>query len=183
MVRSIKPLVIAAVVIAGVAALYLARGLLIPIALAILLTFMVHPLVGWLTRLGLGRALSVGVVVTMLFATLGAAAWVVTTEVAVLSVHIPAYRDNLIAKIAHVRRMGRGGTIEGAAAASAGRQGAAEGDHPAGRAERPRPAPCGVHARGPASGSSEPDREPGAPRPVIVLVIFMLIEWEDCATA
>ena len=47
--------------------------MLIPIALAILLTFMVHPLVAWLMRLGLGRALSVGVVVTMLFATLGAA--------------------------------------------------------------------------------------------------------------
>jgi hypothetical protein len=43
---------------------------------------MVQALVGWLTRLGLGRGLSVGVVVTMLFATLGAAAWVVTTEVA-----------------------------------------------------------------------------------------------------
>ena len=112
--RSIKPFVIVAGVIAGVAALYLARGLLIPIALAILLTFMVHPMVGWLTRLGLGRALSVGVVVTMLFATLGGVAWMVTTEVAVLSVHIPAYRDNLIAKIAHVRAGTRRHDREGA---------------------------------------------------------------------
>ena len=181
MVRSIKPLVIAAVVIAGVAALYLARGLLIPIALAILLTFMVHPLVGWLTRLGLGRALSVGVVVTMLFATLGAAAWVVTTEVAVLSVHIPAYRDNLIAKIAHVRRMGRGGTIEKAqTAASAVAKELQKETTPAGPRGAPAPAPVVVQAPR-ASLWKLPTliESLGAAATVIVLVIFMLIEWED----
>ena len=107
-----KPLVVVVGVIAVVAALYLARGVLIPIALAILLTFMVHPMVGWLMRLGLGRALSVGVVVTMLFATLGGVAWVLTVEIRCSPSGIPAYRDNLIAKIAHVRKLGRGGAIE-----------------------------------------------------------------------
>lgn len=177
--RSIKPLVILAAVIAGVAALYLARGLLIPIALAILLSFMVHPLVGWLMRLGLGRALSVGVVVTMLFATLGATAWVVTSEVSVLSVHIPAYRDNLIAKIAHVRRMARGGTLEKAqTAATEVAKELQKETTPA----RPRGAPAPVVVEAPRTGLW---RLPtlieglGAAATVIVLVIFMLIEWED----
>jgi predicted PurR-regulated permease PerM len=177
--RSIKPLVIVAAVIAGVAALYLARGLLIPIALAILLSFMVHPLVGWLMRLGLGRALSVGAVVTMLFATLGAAAWVVTTEVSVLSVHIPAYRDNLIAKIAHVRRMARGGTLEKAQTAATE---VAKELHKETTPGRARGAPAPVVVEAPRAGFW---RLPtlieglGAAATVIVLVIFMLIEWED----
>ncbi len=115
--QSVKPLALLAGLVAVVAALYLARGVLIPIALAILLTFLVHPVVARLARLGLGRALSVGLVVTMLFAALGAVTWVVTVELALLSTGIPGYRDNLIAKIAHVRRMGRGGAIEKAKSA------------------------------------------------------------------
>ena len=177
--RSIKPLVIVAAVIAGVAALYLARGLLIPIALAVLLTFMVHPLVVGLMRLGLGRGLSVGVVVTMLFATLGAAAWVVTTEVSVLSVHIPAYRDNLIAKIAHVRRMARGGTLEKAqTAANEVAKELQKETTPA----RARGAPAPVVVQSPRAGLWKLPtlvEGLGAAATVIVLVIFMLIEWED----
>jgi predicted PurR-regulated permease PerM len=177
--RSIKPLLIVAAVIAGVAALYLARGLLIPIALAILLTFMVHPLVGWLTRLGLGRGLSVGVVVTMLFATLGAAAWVVATEVAVLSVHIPAYRDNLIVKIAHVRRMGRGGALEKAqTAASEVAKELQKETAPA----RPRGVPTPVVVQSRPTGLWQLPtliESLGGAATVIALVIFMLIERED----
>jgi predicted PurR-regulated permease PerM len=178
--RSIKPLVIVAAVIAGVAALYLARGLLIPIALAILLTFMVHPLVVWLMRLGLGRGLSVGVVVTMLFATLGAAAWVVTTEVSVLSVHIPAYRDNLIAKIGYVRRMARGGTLEKAQTAASEVAKELQKETTPARA-RGAPAPP-VVVQSPRAGLWKLPtlvESLGAAATVIVLVIFMLIEWED----
>ncbi|MGH7398584.1 MAG: AI-2E family transporter, partial [Candidatus Rokuibacteriota bacterium] len=177
--RSVKPLVIVVALTAGVAALYLARGLLIPIALAILLTFMVHPLVGWLMRLGLGRALSVGVVVTTLFATLGGAAWVVTAEVSVLSVHIPAYRDNLITKIAYVRRMARGGTLEKAQTAASK---VAEELQKETISERPRGAPAPVVVRARSSGLWQlPTLIEGlaAAATVIVLVIFMLIERED----
>jgi predicted PurR-regulated permease PerM len=177
--NSVKPFVIVVGAIAIVAALYLARGLLIPIALAMLLTFMVHPMVGWLTRLGLGRALSVGVVVTMLFATLGGVAWMLTREIAVLSVHIPAYRDNLIAKIAHVRKLGRGGAIEKAqTAASQVAKELQKETSPAG--SRPTPAPVVVQAK-PASFWQLPTliEGLGGAATVIVLVIFMLIERED----
>jgi predicted PurR-regulated permease PerM len=177
--HTLKPLVVVAALVAGVGGLYLARGVLIPIALAILLTFMVHPLVGRLSRLGLGRALSVGVVVTMLFATLGGVAWVLATELAALSTHIPAYRDNLIDKIAHVRRLGRGGTIEKAQSAVSDVAKELEKDTtPA----RPRPAPAPVVVESKRTGLWQLptliESLSGAAT-VILLVIFMLIERED----
>ena len=177
--RAVKPLVIFVAVLAGVVALYLARGLLIPIALAILLTFMVYPLVGWLMRLGLGRAVSVTVVVTVLFASLAGIGWMLAREVAVLSVHIPAYRDNLIAKIAYVRRLGRGGTIEKAQTAAS--QVAKELKNEAAPAgSRATPAPVVVQSR-PSGLWQLPTLVEGlgGAATVIVLVIFMLIERED----
>src|SRR5262245_10739043 len=98
--------------IVGVAALYLARAVLVPIALAALLTFMVYPIVDGLTRLGLRRAISVGVVVTALFLALGGVFWILTMEFAALSTQVPVYRDNLIAKIGEVKRLGSGGALE-----------------------------------------------------------------------
>src|SRR5229473_5047315 len=71
-----------AALVVGVAALYLARAVLVPIALAMLLAFMVYPIVDRLTRVGLGRGLSVAVVVTMLFATLGGVFWILMIEFA-----------------------------------------------------------------------------------------------------
>ncbi|HSE06154.1 MAG TPA: AI-2E family transporter [Methylomirabilota bacterium] len=175
-----KPLVVVAALIAGVGALYLARGVLIPIALATLLTFMVHPLVGWLARLGLGRAVSVTVVVTMLFAMLGGVAWVLATEFAVLSTHIPAYRDNLIAKIAHVRRLGRGGPIEKTQTAVT--EVAKELQKETAPAARSRAAPAPVVVQSKPSGLWQLPtliEALGGAATVIALVIFMLIERED----
>jgi predicted PurR-regulated permease PerM len=181
--RSLRPFVVIAALVVGVAALYLARGLLIPIALAVLLTFLVHPLVGGLLRLGLHRAVAVGMVVTMLFATLGGVAWMLSTEMAVLSVHIPAYRDNLIAKINHARRWARGGTIEKAQTAVSEVTAELQKESPTGRAPRTAPrtaAPVVVHSR-PSGLWQLPTliEAMGAAATVIALVIFMLIERED----
>lgn len=177
--RSVKPLVVMAALVTGVAALYLARGVLIPIALAILLTFLVHPAVGWLTRLGLGRALSVGAVVTMLFATLGGVAWVLTAELALLSTGIPGYRDNLIAKIAHVRRLGRGGALEKAQSAVTEVAKELQKDTTPARS-RATPTPVLVRTE-PTGLWQLPTliEGLGGAATVLVLVIFMLIERED----
>lgn len=177
--RSVKPLVIAGALIAGVAALYLARGVLIPIALATLLTFMVYPLVGVLSRLGLGRALSVGVVVTMLFVTLGGVAWVLSAELALLATNIPTYRNHLIAKIAHVRRLVRGGTLE--KAQSAADDVAKELTKDTGPT-RSRPSPTPVVLRSERTGLWQLPtlvEGLGGTAAVLALVIFMLIERED----
>jgi predicted PurR-regulated permease PerM len=177
--RSVKPLVVVAALIAGVAALYLARGVLIPIALAILIAFMLHPVVGLLMRAGLARALSVGVAVTMLFAALAGVAWMLTAELTLLSTGIPGYRDNLIAKIAHVRRLGRGGALEKAQSAVTEVAKELQKDTtPA----RPRATPTPVVVRAEPSGLWQLPtliEGLGGAATVLVLVIFMLIERED----
>src|SRR6185503_59508 len=173
--RSVKPLVVVAALIAGVAALYLARGVLIPIALAVLIAFMLQPVVGLFMRGGLPRALSVGLAVTLLFAALGGVAWAITAELRLLSTGIPGYRDNLIAKIAHVRRLGRGGTIE--KAQSAVTEVAKELQKET-TAPRPRAAPTPVVVREEPTGLWQLPtliEGLGGAATVLVLVIFMLI--------
>jgi predicted PurR-regulated permease PerM len=53
------PLAVTVLAIAIIAVLYVARSLLVPIALAIFLTFVLSPLVSWLQRRGLGRTSAV----------------------------------------------------------------------------------------------------------------------------
>ena len=166
-----------AALIVGVAALYLARAVLVPIALAALLTFMVYPIVSGLTRLGLGRALSVGVVVTTLFLALGGVFWILTVEFAALSTQIPVYRDNLITKIGEVKRLGSGGVLEKmqTAVTDVTRELEKEGPRAPG-------APAPVVVRSEPSGRWQLPAYVeylGAAGAVIALVIFMLIERED----
>ena len=93
-VRQIRPYLIGAAVILVVAALYLAKGVLIPIALAGLLTFLLSPVVDGLERAGLwrvrgGRIYAVMLVVVLVFSALGGAAWVVAQQVLILGADQP----------------------------------------------------------------------------------------------
>ena len=165
--------------IVGVAALYLARAVLVPIALAGLLTFMVYPIVNGLTRLGLNRAISVGAVVVTLFLALGGVFWILTVEFAALSTQIPVYRDNLIAKIGEVKRLGSGSALEKmqTAVTDVTRELEKETETP-----RAPGAPAPVIVRSEPSGRWQLPayvEYMGAAGAVIVLVIFMLIERED----
>ena len=94
-------IVLATVVVAGVvmAILYLGRSILIPVALAVLLTYVLSPAVAWLHRRGCGRSLSVVLVVGLsILVTVGLGA-VVTQEVVSLSKSIPDRRDAIMAKV------------------------------------------------------------------------------------
>jgi predicted PurR-regulated permease PerM len=165
--------------IVGVAALYLARAVLVPIALAALLTFMVYPIVNGLTRLGLARAVSVGLVVTTLFLALGGVFWIMTVEFTSLSTQIPVYRDNLIAKIGEVKRLGSGGALEKMQTAVTDVAKALEKE-PAPPRTPESPAPVVVRAE-PSGRWQLPAyvEYMSAAAAVILLVIFMLIERED----
>ncbi len=55
-----------------VAALYLAKGVLVPLTLAVLLSFLLSPLCDWLERRSLGRVPAVLVTAILGFARLGA---------------------------------------------------------------------------------------------------------------
>jgi predicted PurR-regulated permease PerM len=96
-----------------IAALYLGRPLLIPLALALLVTFLLAPLVGRLERVGLGRLPSVLAVLAMLGVVAGGIGWMVAREASALADELPQYQTNLRAKIQDLR--GPIGSLSGAA--------------------------------------------------------------------
>ena len=97
------------VLVVGV--LYWAQAVLVPFALAILLTFVLTPPVTWLER-WIGRVPAVLLGVTLVFTLLGLAGWGLTRQLQHLAADLPGYRANIQAKIADVRGAGKGGTVE-----------------------------------------------------------------------
>jgi predicted PurR-regulated permease PerM/methylmalonyl-CoA mutase cobalamin-binding subunit len=86
-----------------VAALYLAKGVLIPLTLAVLLSFLLSPLCDWLEQRGrLGRIPAVLVTAVLGFTVLGAAGWTAVVQVSNLAPKIPEYQDNLETKLQSV---------------------------------------------------------------------------------
>ena len=81
-----------------IATLYLARDLLIPLALAGLLTFLLAPLVTRLER-WVGRIGAVLLVVTLILAGTGAAGLVLTRQVVDLATKLPDYKQNIQTKL------------------------------------------------------------------------------------
>jgi predicted PurR-regulated permease PerM len=82
-----------------VAALYLAKGVLAPMALAVLLSFLLSPVCDWLERLRLGRIPAVLVTVIVGFTVLGAATWTAVVQMTDLAPKLPEYESNLKAKL------------------------------------------------------------------------------------
>ena len=82
-----------------VAALYLAKGILVPLTLAVLLSFLLSPVCEWLERRKLGRIPAVFVAATMGFAVLGIAAWTAVVQITELVPKLPEYQSNLHAKL------------------------------------------------------------------------------------
>ena len=91
--------------------LYWAQALLVPFALAVLLTFVLTPAVSGLER-WIGRVPAVLVAVTLVFTILGLAGWGLARQMDQLAQDLPRYRVNILAKIADVRGAGRGGSVE-----------------------------------------------------------------------
>ena len=96
------------VLVVGV--LYWTQVLLVPIALAGLLTFILAPVVTHLQR-RIGRIAAVIVVVTCGGAILGGGAWAAFTQFSRVAAELPAYRTNIRQKIADVRHAGEGGSL------------------------------------------------------------------------
>ena len=93
------------VVIAG---LYFGRQVLIPMALAVVLAFLLTPLVGLLEKSHLGRVPSVLAALVLSFALLAAVGWGVTNQLMAILDHLPDYKTNIRNKIAAVRAPGSG---------------------------------------------------------------------------
>ncbi|MGH8595547.1 MAG: AI-2E family transporter, partial [Gammaproteobacteria bacterium] len=94
----------------AIAALYFAREIAIPFALALLLSFMLTPLVARLRRWGLPRVPSVIGVVAFSFAVLGSAGYLIAGQLSALGDELPQYQRNLQKKIKALR-FEEGGTL------------------------------------------------------------------------
>lgn len=85
-----------------IAALYFGRAVLVPIALATLITFLLSRLVTRLER-WIGRIAAVLVTVIAMFAIFAAASWVIGRQVIDLADKLPEYQANITTKIRSLR--------------------------------------------------------------------------------
>ncbi len=109
--KTVKPWVTFAGCVLVVVVLYWAQAVLVPFAVAILLTFVLTPPVTWLQR-WVGRVPAVLAMVTLVFAIVGLAGWGLARQMDRLADDLPRYRANILAKIADVRGAGKGGSVE-----------------------------------------------------------------------
>ena len=151
-----------------------------PVALAILLTFVLTPPVTWLER-WIGRAAAVLTVVALFFAVVALGGWGLARQMNHLAEDLPRYRVNILAKIADVRVAGKGGSVEKL------QQTIEEITNDLGKSEAPkgtvsRPVVVTPETVAGFSGFTGSPRS-SAPwerrASVLVLVIFMLLERRD----
>ena len=176
--------------------LYFGREIIIPIALAILLSFVLAPLVGLLQRVRVPRGLAVVSVVIIAFAFIFAMGSLLATQLAQLAGDLPRYQSTISEKIQSFRETTAGrGTLERASgmlkdlskeldkpkeAATALGSGASP-------KAAPPPKPVPVEVRQPDPGALEslqslisPLLHPLATTGIIVIfVIFILLQRED----
>jgi len=91
--------------------LYFGRDVIVPIALAILLSFLLAPAVRWLRRLHVGRVAAVTLTVLIAFLAMLGFAAVIVQELSSLAAQIPEYRSNLEAKIRSLPAVVPGGGV------------------------------------------------------------------------
>ena len=109
----VSPAAMVAAIAVVVGALYLGRDILIPLALAILLSFMLAPIVIRLRRWGLGRIPSVLAVVLLLSVALLGLGSIFASQVVHLADNLPGYEWNLRTKIRDLRiAVPSGGVVE-----------------------------------------------------------------------
>jgi predicted PurR-regulated permease PerM len=89
--------------------LYVAKAVLVPIALAMLLTFLLAPAVIRLQRFGFPKVAAVLTVSLLTFALLGGVGWLVARQLVALGHELPQFRPRVEAKIASLKNYWRGG--------------------------------------------------------------------------
>ncbi|MER8388098.1 AI-2E family transporter [Mesorhizobium sp. M0166] len=175
-------------VVTAVAALYFGREVFLPIAIALLLTFALVPMVSALKRAGIPRLPAVIASVLGAFTVLALFSFIVATQVSELAQNIPLYQANILTKVRSLKETGVGGGIVSRLSRVIERVGQ--------ELDRPEPA---------QPAADQPPREPipveivARERPlevlqnligpllsplasaglIVVVVIFMLLERED----
>ena len=89
--------------VAVVAGLYFGREVLVPMSIAVLLSFVLAPVTDVLSRLRIGRVASVLIAVALAFAILGVLGAIIGRQAAQLSENLPAYQVEISKKLDAVR--------------------------------------------------------------------------------
>ena len=104
----VNALMTLAVGVVVIAALYIAREVFIPITLAVLLSFVLAPLVGLLRRWHLGRLPSVILAVLFSLGIIALLSGVIGTQIAQLAGDIPRYATTIESKVSAIRGLAGG---------------------------------------------------------------------------
>ena len=107
-----KPPLVSIVLV--VAILYVAKEVLVPLALSILLAFLLGPAARRLERARVWRSLAVTLVAGVFFLALGGVVWTVVNQAVDLADKLPTYQTNIVRKITSLRGPG-GSTLSKAA--------------------------------------------------------------------
>lgn len=190
--------------LAGLAVLYWAKAILIPIALSVLLTFLLAPLVTRLQRLGIPKVLAVAIVVAVGFVSAGGVGYAASRQIVRLAGELSGEeaKDRILRKVDRLKvRWGDGdGTLDRLSGlfdsvrkeieSDAATAGDAVDEPPAKRdasSESPKRDPVAVRVEPEENTLAEnfetlvaPLLGPlGAAGLVVVLVVFMLLTRED----
>ena len=92
---------IAAVVV--ILSLYFGRQVLMPLALAVVLAFLLSPVVGWLQKCRFGRVAAVLTVLVLAFTLVGFLGWIVTGQLMEIVEQFPSYKSTIHDKIESLR--------------------------------------------------------------------------------
>jgi predicted PurR-regulated permease PerM len=179
-----------ATIVTTVAALYFGREVFLPIAIALLLTFALAPLVSALKRIGIPRLPAVIVSVLGAFAALALFSFIVATQVSELAQNIPVYQTNILTKIRSLKETGVGGGIIARLSGVVERVGQEidrqDASLPAATADKPQrePLPVEIVSREKPLEVLQNIVGPlisplGSAGLIIIVVIFMLLERED----
>lgn len=177
-----RPFILMGSVILAVATLYWAQKVLIPIALAVLLSFILGPFVNALQRRRVKRSIAVIIVVATGLLILIGIAGVITLQLGRLVEELPQHKHNIGVKISGIREATRGTMMEKLQDVANEVTSAWTRDEAAGKEWTPAP----MEVRIQSSGISEVFAALGPAAEVLaeagmvlVLVIFMLIQRED----
>jgi len=113
LVTLLSAVAVALLAVIIIATLYFGREVFVPISLAILLSFVLAPLVGLLQRMRVPRGLSVVGVVILAFGLIFATGSLLATQLTQLAGDLPRYQTTITEKIQSLRETTAGrGTLE-----------------------------------------------------------------------
>ena len=176
----LQPLLQVVILAFALFCLGIAQDVFIPIALAMLLTFVLSPIVERLQRWRLPRVVAVVVTVAFAVSVLGGLGWLLVSQVTTLAEDLPQYKHNITGKIRQVRRVGKSDSLEKAQSTvkevigELQKDGAAPAKKPAQPVVVEKPPPAGLAGlRATLGPIADVLATVGL---VVVLVIFMLVE-------